>query len=194
MCAFGGKSKQGNSSSGAGTGRSLMSTLSMNSGARTALSYCGNGAIAAAVVAATLALRQNVITPSRQGFFCSDPSIRYPVREESVSTKMILAVGTLFVLGLAVVTEFFEAKASEMRSRWHWMVKAAKGFAIYLLGFVITTMLFEMGKAATGVLRPNFMAICGPDVDCRTADPHEYHTDFGTDEECTSSPFRSATR
>ena len=48
MCAFGGKSKQGNSSSGAGTGRSLMSTLSMNSGARTALSYCGNGAIAAA--------------------------------------------------------------------------------------------------------------------------------------------------
>lgn len=49
---------------------------------------------------------------------------------------------------------------------------------MYLLGLSVTVLLVEAGKIWSGVLRPNFWALCQPNVNCSIGDPYRFHTDY----------------
>ena len=111
-------------------------------------------------------------------------SLYYPLREEAVSTKLIIAVGSISAFLIACGAEYFNAEALPLRRKpptlcglipiAAWLLRAVRVFLLYLLGFCVTVLLFELGKASTGVLRPNFMAVCRPNITCSEADPLEY--------------------
>ncbi len=140
------------------------------------------------LLALTLAIRKGLIFPPvRNGFFCGDPSLHYPIKEESVSTGIIVAVGSIAVLAIACATEYGYgdqnvdgSSSRHIRRRLPaaatQLLRGGKVFLFFLIGFCSTVFLFELGKVTTGILRPNFMAVCRPNVTC--SNPSEYHTNY----------------
>lgn len=145
-----------------------------------------NVVLVALVVTLTLALRSGIVTPVKRGFFCGDRSIRYSHPEsESVSTKLVIVIGTVGTFLLFSITEYCLSISKRKRSRStlfcgfqvsEWIVRTAKLYLYFLLGFCISILLVELGKISTGVLRPNFFSVCRPNVTCD--DPNVYHEHF----------------
>lgn len=153
--------------------------------------YFWNVCIYLSLVVATLALRKGVISPVRRGFQCSDGSIQLPEKPESVSTGILLFSGVLFNLLLITLSEYFlERSYSEPlpRIRWllccnnpkirSWVSRTIHSVVLFVLGLGITVFLTELGKISTGILRPNFLAICRPNVTCGEGDGNKYHYDY----------------
>ena len=147
-----------------------------------------NGAIVVLIVAFTLSLRKGLIVePVKAGFFCGDTSIQYPEKHESVSTNVLIVVGVLSVLVITGIIEFFNQRncAIEKKSSCcgvnganQWFINAVRNFLMFLLGLCITALLVELGKAYSGVLRPNFLAVCNPNITCSDQDPFKYHINY----------------
>lgn len=165
--------------------RSLAGCVSWGACVRAA----ANLAIAAAIVAATYVLRKGyVVEPAKKGFFCGDQSLRYPLKEEAVSTNLIIVLGTFTVLTLAAVAEYFDERAKDRLPCCcvfpvpNWIYQTLRTFGLFLLGFSVMVMLVELGKITTGILRPNFVDACKPSVDCAEEDPLKYQSEY----ECTA--------
>ena len=47
------------------------------------------------------------------------------------------------------------------------MVVSARSFLLFVFGLCATVFLTEVGKISSGVLRPNFIDLCRPNVTCR---------------------------
>ena len=47
---------------------------------------------------------------------------------------------------------------------------ASRSFLLFVFGLCATVFLTEVGKISSGVLRPNFMDLCRPNVTCRGRD------------------------
>ncbi len=133
-----------------------------------------NGLAAAALIAVTLAFRKGLLTtPPKRGFFCGHSTIRYDVVEEVISTNVLLFGGCITVFVVIVAVDALQRRPKKF---FPWILRPLKTFAAFLLGLCTTALFVEVGKASSGVLRPNFMAVCQPDVDC--SNPNEYHTDY----------------
>lgn len=149
---------------------------------KNAANFAVNAALVVALVAVTLAFRKGVVSTPKRGFFCADPSIRYNVVPEAISTNVLLASGTFAAFVLILVLEAAAVEAAKTgdekknRRLLRWLIASAKNFAAYLLGLCSTALIVEVGKCSTGVLRPNFMAVCRPNITCQD-DPFAYHVD-----------------
>ena len=141
--------------------------------------------------------KKNAITPFRRGFFCSDVSIRYPVREDTVSTTSLVISSVLFFIFVVFIGEYMfglkespaitNLKTGNKPFSWiqvyltprKWFFRALKFFFIYLWALLASQVLVNILKHSIGTLRPNFYAVCNPNIKCSNkSDPFLYHTDY----------------
>ncbi|KAL4091202.1 hypothetical protein QTP88_025930 [Uroleucon formosanum] len=123
--------------------------------------------------------------PYQRGFFCGDESIRYPFKESTVSSSILYTVG----LGLpTLVILFIEySMRNNEQSRYsflgtpipNWLYSAYNNILWFLFGAACSQLTTDIGKYTIGRLRPHFLDICKPNVDCNNEiNETKYNEDF----------------
>lgn len=113
-------------------------------------------------------------SPYQRGFFCSDESIRYPFKESTVTSSILYTVG----LGLpTLVILFIEySMRNNEQSRYsllgtpipNWLYSVYNNMLWFLFGAACSQLTTDIGKYTIGRLRPHFLDICKPNVDCNS--------------------------
>ncbi|XP_055930725.1 putative phosphatidate phosphatase [Argiope bruennichi] len=127
--------------------------------------------------------------PTIRGFNCDDDSIRYPYKDSTVSNTVLYIVGVFLPVIVICVTEFTNEARSKRDSRGHvyillgrpiphviWSVY--KRIGVFLFGACMSQLTTDIAKYSIGRLRPHFLEVCKPNVNCTLRDAHEYITDF----------------
>ncbi|XP_053954196.1 putative phosphatidate phosphatase [Anastrepha ludens] len=114
-----------------------------------------------------------VIEPFRRGFFCSDETIRYPFRDNTVTTVMLGLLITLLPATVLIGVEFTRfyrcgrVRESRLLFGWNipiWMVEFVKYAIHFTFGALLTFDATELGKFTIGRLRPHFISVCQPQL------------------------------
>ncbi|XP_061585377.1 phospholipid phosphatase 1-like [Cololabis saira] len=104
-------------------------------------------------------------TPFKRGFFCNDESIRYPVKEETISHQLLGGVMIPFTLIVVICGEFLSVYLSRVKNQslgHKYMSCVYKAVGSYLFGAAASQSLTDIAKYSIGRLRPNFLAVCKP--------------------------------
>jgi len=111
---------------------------------------------------------------SRQdnGFFCSDTSIRYPKKEESISNMLLLVIWATVAIPIICVVEILFNIINQRKERSQqsiapipWLLADLyRIFGCFLLGGLFSQFIVEFTKVEVGELRPHFIAVCQPDL------------------------------
>uniref|UniRef100_A0A8D8QLP8 Phosphatidate phosphatase n=1 Tax=Cacopsylla melanoneura TaxID=428564 RepID=A0A8D8QLP8_9HEMI len=119
--------------------------------------------------------------PSEQGFFCSDTSIRYPYKDSTVSTGLLAAISLTLPNIIIFLCEFCKlmyggrSTSDKNRSyskppgRFMFLILLIKSFgtiSLFWLGIGFAQVTVHAAKFLCGRLRPHFIAVCLPSVDC----------------------------
>ncbi|XP_035212310.1 putative phosphatidate phosphatase isoform X2 [Stegodyphus dumicola] len=129
--------------------------------------------------------------PIQRGFFCDDDSIRYPFKESTISNKVLYIVGIFVPVIVISLTEFANDAMSKRENRGQINVilgrtvptlwwKIYKNVGVFLYGACMSQLTTDIAKYSIGRLRPHFIDVCRPDVDCLSAvqDAHLYQDSF----------------
>ncbi|KAL2092878.1 hypothetical protein ACEWY4_012676 [Coilia grayii] len=127
--------------------------------------------VAAALPFAVLTPRHS---PFKRGFFCSDESIRYPFRDDTISYQLLAGIMVpltviIIISGecLSIYLKPIKAKQSFANSYGPCMYKTVSTF---LFGAAVSQSLTDIAKYTVGRLRPHFLDVCKPQwntVDCK---------------------------
>ncbi|XP_011314470.1 putative phosphatidate phosphatase [Fopius arisanus] len=130
--------------------------------------------------------------PYHRGFFCDDDSINHPFKPSTVTSPMLYAVGILFPICAMLVGEYFYARNSNGQSSVvlfgkvipPWVSLAYNKIGLFGFGSMASQVMTDIAKYTIGRLRPHFMDVCKPNIDCTLPQyQHMYITDFT----CTAS-------
>jgi len=127
----------------------------------------------------------------RRGFYCDDLSIRYPVRPETVSTKVLIGASFIGGLTLFCIIEYCVIKCNTYLPMHSvhlcrgkslkipsWIGPATKTMCMCFVASMANSILTDICKNVIGWPRPNFMAICNPNVTCDNSNRHKFITQF----------------
>ncbi|XP_068616777.1 phospholipid phosphatase 1-like [Brachionichthys hirsutus] len=127
-------------------------------------------------------------SPFRRGFFCNDESIRYPLKDDTISYQLLGGVMIPFSLILLICGECLSIYLSRIKNQSFGTKYAAcvyKAVGSYLFGAAANQSLTDIAKYSVGRLRPHFLAVCKPAWDrisCKTGGYVENFT-------CTGDKF-----
>ncbi|XP_029016697.1 phospholipid phosphatase 1-like [Betta splendens] len=104
-------------------------------------------------------------SPFKRGFFCDDESIRYPLKEDTISYQLLGGVMIPFTLIVIACGEFLSVylcrvKHQSLGTRYAACVYKAVGS--YAFGAAASQSLTDIAKYSIGRLRPHFLAVCRP--------------------------------
>lgn len=109
--------------------------------------------------------------PFKRGFFCSDESIRYPLRDDTISYQLLGGVMIPFTLITLVCGECLSVYLCRGRPSGPRYVSCVyKAVGSFVFGAAASQSLTDIAKYSVGRLRPNFLAVCRPSwdkIDCR---------------------------
>ncbi|XP_041347286.1 phospholipid phosphatase 1-like [Gigantopelta aegis] len=124
----------------------------------------------AALFVAVVTLYAVDMHPFQRGFFCSDESLKYPYRDDTVTMVVAGAVGLIAMLITIFVLEGIRtwivehAGTSSTREKAISYVKSVVwNVAVMLFGTAFHFLLVELLKLSIGRLRPHFFDLCKPD-------------------------------
>uniref|UniRef100_A0A914V0N9 Phosphatidic acid phosphatase type 2/haloperoxidase domain-containing protein n=2 Tax=Plectus sambesii TaxID=2011161 RepID=A0A914V0N9_9BILA len=119
-------------------------------------------------------------TPFERGIFCTDVSIRYPYRENTVTESMLIITTIGGPIIMIIVCEILRAAAkrakcletahySEKYDLHCWRFPAAVAQSYKYIGFfgfgvAVNAALTFIFKYKVGALRPYFLAVCKPNM------------------------------
>uniref|UniRef100_A0A0A9XMZ3 Putative phosphatidate phosphatase n=1 Tax=Lygus hesperus TaxID=30085 RepID=A0A0A9XMZ3_LYGHE len=127
--------------------------------------------------------------PFHRGFFCSDTSIRYPLKQETVGRVSLYLISLAFpviFLGMGEILfaseEDYEGDINHLIGKW----RVHKGFVrtydisvSFLFGFLVCLLIVVMSTHTLGKMRPNFFEACNPNVTCPPDKPtYTYHENY----------------
>ena len=137
----------------------------------------------------TILLETNRIPVTKRGFFCNDDSIKYPYQEETVpigQSALIHLTGILstFVIG-EITSNRGPRKHNGGRTRHGgsnfgnnlWFIRVIKLMFMCSWTSSLTTTLTSTIKTVVGRPRPNFLAVCNPNITC-TPDNTQFNMDY----------------
>lgn len=117
--------------------------------------------------------------PTDQGFFCSDTSIRFPYKESTISTTLLLSIFLPLPNITIFICEFFKillrkkgGEGTGLRrppGRLVLLVLLIASFgtvSLFWLGVGFCQITVHLAKFLCGRLRPHFIEVCQPNVDC----------------------------
>ncbi|VDK32597.1 unnamed protein product [Dibothriocephalus latus] len=129
---------------------------------------------------ASVSIGISYLEPFHRGFFLNDTSLSYPYRPSTVPTLVLGSVAPSVAVVTILILELLRGKLYGFSRRFRGTF--AVGFCVYkyvytlALGFSITGVLVNVGKVATGRLRPHFFAVCQPKT--AIAPPEVYITEY----------------
>jgi len=143
------------------------------------------------VVLATL-LEKDVIPVHEKGFFCNDISIRYPYREQTVPGKWLFGINLIISICLYCVGEKYiiprketcenpdeHSLVSKLLNANHvWYLRSLKLFLSLAWCLAATLMLTSIIKSTVGSLRPHFVSVCDPDIECSSYNMSSYIDEY----------------
>lgn len=110
--------------------------------------------------------------PFKRGFFCSDDSIRYPFKEDTISYQLLM--GIMIPLALLLII-FGECFSIYLRSRasfsYEYVTCVYKAVGSFVFGAALSQSLTDIAKYTIGRLRPHFLTVCKPHwslIDCKS--------------------------
>ena len=135
-------------------------------------------------------LELDYFSVTRRGFFCNDNSIKYPYQEDSISSRMNFVIHSIASITTFIIGEFcstFSKKKPKNKEgkkdsksgfgNHLWYIRAIKLVMMCSWCNSITLTLTSIIKTEVGWLRPNFLAVCNPNVTC-TANSTQYNVDY----------------
>ncbi|XP_014017245.1 phospholipid phosphatase 1 [Salmo salar] len=112
--------------------------------------------------------------PFKRGFFCNDESIRYPLKEDTISYQLLGGVMIPFTLIVVVSGECLGVYMTRVKTKsslgTNYVARIYKAVASFLFGAAASQSLTDIAKYSIGRLRPHFLAVCKPvwdRINCR---------------------------
>uniref|UniRef100_A0A1B6GLP9 Phosphatidic acid phosphatase type 2/haloperoxidase domain-containing protein n=1 Tax=Cuerna arida TaxID=1464854 RepID=A0A1B6GLP9_9HEMI len=112
--------------------------------------------------------------PYKRGFFCDDDSIRFPYKDSTVTKGMLYAVGICMPICVFLTVEWIHFREGERQASrrfmghsihpWLWRCYCIIG--VFGFGMASCQLLTDIAKYSVGRLRPHFLAICQPNINC----------------------------
>uniref|UniRef100_A0A674P5I9 Phospholipid phosphatase 1 n=1 Tax=Takifugu rubripes TaxID=31033 RepID=A0A674P5I9_TAKRU len=112
--------------------------------------------------------------PFKRGFFCNDESIRYPLREDTISyhvNVILMVVSSVPQVICGECLSVHMSNVSNQSSGAKYLVCVYKAVGSFVFGAAVSQSLTDVAKYSIGRLRPNFLAVCKPvweHVNCGT--------------------------
>ncbi|CAL8249224.1 unnamed protein product [Merluccius merluccius] len=114
--------------------------------------------------------------PFKRGFFCNDDSIRFPLKEDTISYQLLGGVMIPFTLIVIVCGECLSVYMSCIKNQKPWgprvyLACIYKSVGCCLFGGLASQSLTDIAKATIGRLRPHFLAACKPvwdQINCKS--------------------------
>ncbi|CAB0035165.1 unnamed protein product [Trichogramma brassicae] len=126
-------------------------------------------------------------TPYERGFFCNDESLAHPMVDSTVTSPMLYVIGLFLPICTMLAFEYHHAKGLPEKkplvvlgkSIPYWMTMAYEKIGVFGFGAAVTVMTTDIAKYTIGRLRPHFLTICNPKINCsRPENQHRYITDY----------------
>lgn len=119
--------------------------------------------------------------PNRRGFWCHDETIRYPLEDLIIGLRTIVTTSLVLVPIIIIANETMLLKS----------VHASNELSKYLFGFFINVLVMLGTKFAFGRLRPHFIAVCNPEINC---DEPQNQRRYITDYVCRNPNFKQVSQ
>ncbi|XP_046871917.1 phospholipid phosphatase 1-like isoform X1 [Hypomesus transpacificus] len=127
--------------------------------------------------------------PFKRGFFCSDESIRYPLKDDTISYQLLGGVMIPFTLIVMICGECLAVYLTSLKTKSKppgvsYMSRIYKAVGSFLFGAAANQSLTDIAKYSIGRLRPHFLAVCNlqwSSIDCKAGGYVENFT-------CTGDP------
>ncbi|XP_011865335.1 PREDICTED: putative phosphatidate phosphatase isoform X1 [Vollenhovia emeryi] len=125
--------------------------------------------------------------PYKRGFFCNDESLYHPFHSSTVTSTMLYIVGLFLPICAMIVGEYlhwrhFSGHTANVLFGYTippWLWNAYRKVGVFGFGAACTVLTTDIAKYTIGRLRPHFMKLCVPSVDCNlTQYQHKYIEDF----------------
>lgn len=127
------------------------------------------------IVFTAFILVYSLSAPRKIGFFCNDTDLFRPLSSEILPFWVVALYATLSPIIIIIISEIitfklfnFSRKQNEFKTDFNrrkmFLIATTHGLSLFVLGIGITLLLTEVAKKWIGRLRPNFIAICNPDL------------------------------
>ncbi|XP_008431376.1 phospholipid phosphatase 3-like [Poecilia reticulata] len=119
------------------------------------------------VILVGILLEKSFWPPYRRGFFCDDESIRFPYKNSTVPTSILIATSICLPLFSMIIGEsfriFFLSEGTKSFVRNPYLAAFYKQIGMFGFGCGINLFFTDIAKVSIGRLRPNFIDVCKPD-------------------------------
>ncbi|KAM6901186.1 phospholipid phosphatase 1 isoform 2-T2 [Lycodopsis pacificus] len=105
-------------------------------------------------------------SPFRRGFFCNDDSIKYPLKEDTISYQLLGGVMIPVTILTMIFGECLSVYLKLIKSKSSFGSHIAcvyKAIGTFLFGAAMSQSLTDIAKYSIGRLRPHFLDVCRPD-------------------------------
>uniref|UniRef100_A0A8C9G7Z3 Phospholipid phosphatase 1 n=1 Tax=Pavo cristatus TaxID=9049 RepID=A0A8C9G7Z3_PAVCR len=134
---------------------------------RTRLPFVALDVICVVLAGLPFAILNSRRVPFQRGVFCSDESIRYPYKEDTISYKLLAGIIVPFSVIVIILGEtlsvFYNHLHSNSFIRNNYIATIYKAIGTFIFGAAASQSLTDIAKYSIGRLRPHFLAVCQPD-------------------------------
>ncbi|KAI5099547.1 phospholipid phosphatase 1 isoform X2 [Silurus meridionalis] len=106
-------------------------------------------------------------SPYKRGFFCNDDSIKYPLKDDTISYELLGGVMIPVTLLTMIVGECVSVYLKRIKSKSFfsncYVACLYKAIGTFVFGAAMSQSLTDIGKYSIGRLRPHFLDVCKPD-------------------------------
>ncbi|KAL6096726.1 plpp1 [Pungitius sinensis] len=126
-------------------------------------------------------------SPFRRGFFCNDDSIKYPLKEDTISYQLLGGVMIPVTILSMIIGECLSVHLKRIKSKSSFGSYASsvyKAVGAFVFGAAMSQSLTDIAKYSIGRLRPHFLDVCKPDWKAINCSAGAYVEDIA----CTGDP------
>nr|XP_031829820.1 putative phosphatidate phosphatase isoform X2 [Nomia melanderi] len=125
--------------------------------------------------------------PYKRGFFCNDESLYHPFHSSTITSAMLYVIGLFLPICTMIVGEYIHARHCDTepprtlfgRDIPLWIWNAYQKIGIFGFGAATTVLITDVAKYTIGRLRPHFMTLCVPNINCSLIEnQHRYIEDY----------------
>ncbi|KAM9516830.1 phospholipid phosphatase 1-like isoform 2-T3 [Salvelinus alpinus] len=120
--------------------------------------------------------------PFKRGFFCNDDSIKYPLKEDTISYQLLGGVMIPVTVLTMVFGECLSVYLKRIKSKSSfsnmYVASVYKAIGTFVFGAAMSQSLTDIAKYSIGRLRPHFLDVCKPDWKLINCTAGAYIEDF----------------
>ncbi|XP_077463819.1 phospholipid phosphatase 2b [Stigmatopora argus] len=108
-----------------------------------------------------------IFKPYQRGVYCDDESIKYPLKTDTISHRMLAAVTiscTVIIISSGEAYSVYSKRIYTNSDFNQYVAALYKVVGTFLFGAAVSQSLTDLAKFTIGRPRPNFMAVCAPRV------------------------------